>query len=246
MKTFEEALDDIYDRAKARQIAERRRNKRLITLATTCATLSVVVVLSVVFVWGPADDNKGTETESIYSLSGKLSIYQIPGAKVVKNTEYAIVAGSKGSSPVKPEIYAERLRTSFPTVIGEVLNMRCVTIEDDIVTWSITSFDIKISEAVTFPIESEIITCVTACQYINGDPQFNSKCGLSNVAYDISQNPDGFYVLKTSPTDDWVINGEVFDFSKYADYYVVRRYDYEEDGFMFYGSKIKFDDIRYK
>ena len=48
MKTFEEALDDIYDRAKERQIIERRRNKRLITLATTCATLSVVVVLSVV------------------------------------------------------------------------------------------------------------------------------------------------------------------------------------------------------
>ena len=244
MKTFEEALDDIYDRAKERQIIERRRNKRLITLATTCATLSVVVVLSVVFVWRPWSNDSQNDTVVLEGKNGdKKWISDIPGAVYIENPEYFDAENKKPAPPPLREDTIEFLKKSL-VVIGDVENVKSFYIKEENHIWCITTFDIKISMDVHGAFETDTLKCVTSFKYLyDGTPSI--RCGLSDIGKEIIEDPSGAFVVKNVLDDSWHWHGVYYNVSDYADYYVTWRFNYFSKGIIDRnGDRITFDEIK--
>lgn len=244
MRTFEEALDDIYDRAKERQIIERRRKKRLMTIAATCATLSVVVVLSVVFVWRPWSDDTQNDTVVLEGTNGdKKWISDIPGAVYIENPEYFDGENKMDAPPPLREVTIEFLKKSL-VVIGDVENVKSFYITEGFYTWCITTFDIKISMDVHGTFETDTLKCVTSFMYMyDGKPAI--KCGLSDIGMEIIENPSGAFVVKDVLDDSWHWSGVYYNVSDYADYYVTRRYNYSTKGVLDRcGKLMTFDEIK--
>ena len=264
MKTFEEALDDIYDRAKERQIIERRRNKRLITLATTCATLSVVVMLSVVFVWRLLGDGKTPNDEVVFEdpngdknwtsqpsgavdvLEGKNGdkkwITDIPGAVYIENPEYFDAENKNPAPSPLREVTLKFLKNSL-VVIGDVENVKSFYITEGYDIWFITTFDIKISMDVHNSFETDTLKCVTSFRYFDyGTPA--TRCGLPDIGMEIIEDPSGAFVVKDVADDSWHWSGIYYNVSDYADYYVRWRYTYSSKGIIDrHGDLITFDEI---
>lgn len=244
MKTFEEALDDIYDRAKARQNIERRRgrNKRLIPLDTTCVILSMVLVLFVVFVWWSNDSQNDTVV-----LEGKNGdkkwISDIPGAVYIENPEYFDGEDKRPAAPPLREDTIEFLKKSL-VVIGDVENVKSFYIKEGNYTWYITTFDLKISMDVHGAFETDTLKCVTSFKYLyDGTPSI--RCGLSDIGKEIIEDPSGAFVVKDVLDDSWHWSGVYYNVSDYADYYVTRRYNYSTKGVLDRRGKLMtFDEIK--
>jgi len=245
MRTFEEALYDIYDRAKERQIIERRRKKRLMTIAATCATLSVVVVLSAVYVWRPWNDGKTPDDRVVLEGTNgdKKWISDIPGAVYIENPEYFDGENRKYAA-LSREGVAAHLKHSL-VVIGDVENIKSFyIIDDELYIWYITTFDIKISMEVNGEFETDTLKCVTSFRRLyNGSSA--SKCGLCDVGKEIVDNPTGAFVVKDVLDDSWHWHNVYYNVSDYADYYVTWRYNYSSKGVLDpYGKPITFDEIK--
>ena len=123
MKTIENTLEDIYAKAKEVQIKEKRRNRKIIKIATSCASICIIFVVALAVI-RPFDDNN-TEDERIV-LEGKNGdkkwITDIPGAVYIENPEY-FVAETKVPAQLSREGVIQHLQNSV-VVIGEVDNIK--------------------------------------------------------------------------------------------------------------------------
>lgn len=233
---------------KLRNKLKSKRKVNILRWSAVAACFTFVIVMSVLlipnFVDGP--DVPGiTPGPDVGVTNNKLLISSIPNAQVISNAEYFLAERPTVSDIYTVEEYIEVLKNHFTTVTGSVTNMNSVAIEEGDFTWYITTFDINIHESLKQQIEADTITCVSICKYY-GDVSLNeSKCGLTDVAYEIASNPTGFFVLEDVIEDDmWIINGETYNVADYADYYAGVRYDCTTEGFQYYGTLISFDDIR--
>ena len=232
---------------KADLAAKKKPKKRTWVKWASVAACFCIVVMSAILIPNILDRSDVSDVnpgKDFGATNGKLSISTITNAKEIKNAEYFLAERPSNSDIYTVEEYIEVLKNHFVTVTGSVTNMNSVAIQEGEFTWYITTFDININESIKQQIEADTITCVTVCKYY-GDVSLNeSKCGLSNVAYEITNNPTGFFVLRDVEDEAWNINGKSYNISDYADYYVGVRYDCTEEGFQYYGSTINFDDIR--
>lgn len=261
MKYYEQTLKEIDKRAKVEKGKEKNRKKTtfrkaLVLCVSFCLILLISIFAAMKFI---PDKNIGSNDEMIDSTNNtheniinnqpimnndKRVISSIPNAKIIENTEYFIAERTSVSDIYTVEEYIEVLKNYFTIVTGSVSNMNSVAISEDEFTWYITTFDINISESIKKQMDADTITCVTICKYYDDVSVYNSKCGLTDVAYDIMNNPTGLFVLEDVEETVWNINGETFNVSDFADYYVGVRYDCTTESFQYYGTSINFEDIR--
>lgn len=244
MKTFETALEDIYARANDIQIAEKRRNKRIMKIATSCASICIIFVVALAVI-RPFDD-KTTEDGRVV-LEGKNGnkkwITDIPGAVYLENPEYfsdEIVLGDICT----PKQLVTHLRISH-VIIGDAENFKSFYIESGSYTWNITTFDIKVSKVVNGTFETEVLKCVTKYDYLTGSNP-HGFCAMTNVGLDTIENPSGLFTVRSVYDEAWNINGETYKVSDFADYYINKRidYDYEFDGISWGGDFITLEEIK--
>ncbi len=189
------------------------------------------------------ETSAGVETEASAELDGKKPITSIPNAAVVDLSRAELAEGGADGDIYTPEEYTEVLKNHFLTLVGEATNIRSITVRDGEFIWCITTFDIVISQAVSHPVESGIIRCVTAIRcFMDGSPTVD--CGISDVGMRILEEPTGFFVTRSVRDDTWKINGKTYALSDYADYYVGCVYSCTDESFSYYGTDIPFDDIR--
>lgn len=255
MKTFETALEDIYARANDIQIAEKRRNKRIMKIATSCASICIIFVVALAVI-RPFDD-KTTEDGRVV-LEGKNGnkkwITDIPGAVYIENPEYFTDGCSDNVIAMNREEFIEFLKSKSLIVLGDVGNINSFYIdyehfENGHYSWFITTFDIKVAKEVKGNFETSTIKCVTRLEYIRTDDRPEGSqaiiCGVTDIGKDIIENPSGVFVLEETVNDRWLIDGKYYDVSDYADYYVPLRYDYDLDGIHYFdGNNISLDEIK--
>lgn len=256
MRTFEEALYDIYDRAKERQIIERRRKKRLMTIAATCATLSVVVVLSAVYVWRPWNDGKTPDDRVVLEGTNgdKKWISDIPGAVYIENPEYYFAGPNPSAIPMNRNDVVDFLRSKPMIVVGEVENIHSFYIdykrfENGYYSYYITTFDIKVTQDIRGTIETSTLKCVTSIDSFRLDDNPNHlqptvRCGISDIGRQIIDNPSGLFVLENTENDIWELGSKNYNVSEYADYYVTNKYNCNYNSINWSGY-ISFNEIRY-
>ncbi len=246
MKTFETALEDIYARANDIQIAEKRRNKRIMKIATSCASICIIFVVALAVI-RPFDD-KTTEDGRVV-LEGKNGnkkwITDIPGAIYLENPEYfsdEIVRGDIWTREELVDVLKKKL-----VVVGDAENFKSFYIESGSYTWNITTFDIKVSKVVNGTFETEVLKCVTKYNYLTGSNP-HGFCAMTNVGLDTIENPSGLFTVKSVSDEAWNINGETYKVSDFADYYINGRFDYDHslEGLSWCGEFIAIEEVQVK
>lgn len=246
MKTFETALEDIYARANDIQIAEKRRNRRILKIMASCASICVVLVISALLIINPFD--KSTEDER-FVLEGKNGdkkwISDIPGAVYIENPEY--LSGEVHAADIcTAKQLLINLRVS-DVVVGDAENFKSFYIESGQYTWNITTFDIKVSKVVNGTFETEVLKCVTKYNYLTGSNP-HGFCAMTNVGLDTIENPSGLFTVKSVSDEAWNINGETYKVSDFADYYINGRFDYDHslEGLSWCGEFIAIEEVQVK
>lgn len=235
MKSYEQTLEESDKRAK---VEKGRENNRKITTFRKVLFLCCLVLLISVFV-----TMKFILDKNIGAIDDKHVISSIPNAKIIGNAGDFLAERPAVSDIYTVEEYIKVLKNYFTIVTGSVSNMNSVAISEGEFTWNITTFDINISESIKKQIDADTITCVTICKYYDDVSVYNSKCGLTDVAYDIMNNSTGLFVLEDVEETVWNINGETFNVSDFAYHYVGARYDCTTESFQYYGTSINFEDI---
>ena len=192
----------------------------------------------------PTSGDHGLGGNQLKNENDKLLINSINNAKTIKDGDYFLSERSNDPDIYTVEEYIEVLRNGFTTVTGNVTNINSVAIEEDECTLFITTFDINIDKSINRNIDSTTVSCITICKFYGDISDTDSKCGLTNVAYDIMNNPTGFFVLQDIGDDVLSINEKIYNISDFADFYVGVRYDCTEEEFYYYGSSISFKDIK--
>ena len=255
MRTIDDSLDDIYKRAYLVKIAEKSRNKRLMKITSLCASFCIVFIIAAVVMIRQFDNTVKLEGKN----GDKLWISDIPRAEYVENPDYV---GSGSSAYIKPytrEEFIESLKSEPILVVGKAQNVKSFFIdfqrfENGCYSWLVTTFDLNITREINGTFESDTIKCIGRVEVIRMDSgrkygAYTTRTTVSfNVKTDLMYDPYGAFELDEVGELEWMINGEHYKVSDYADYFVRDKHYCEADGIGWYNENvtIKWEEIENK
>lgn len=236
MRSYDQALEDIYRKAEEKQILNKKRKKRYVKIAVSCASLCFVLIVSLVI--ASVIGSQGSHTNE----NGKVKISTIPNSRIIKGSDYFLAESPTKTDAYTKDEYINVLKRS-DVVLGKAKNINSVYVRDGDFTWYITTFDIDVTEAINGEYESDVLSCVTTCKYYG--ETLATKCGMTDVGMEVVSNPQGLFVVESVESDSWWINDVKYNISDFADYYVIIKDECIGDGIVFGSSElVEINDIR--
>lgn len=249
MRSLEDSLEDIYKRAKYKKIADSIRTKKIIKKTSLCASFCVVFIIAVV-IMGQFDG-----AAKLFGKNGdKLWISDIPGAEYVNDLQG--YGGSSGIDAIVKDLtrgeLVENLKSKSFLVVGEVTNVKSFFIDYEPVgdachSWLVTTFDLKIIKEINGTLESDTIKCVKKIEVVRTN--YRTYSLRSSVSKDwskvLSDGLTAAFTLSEVGTREWMVSGEHYQVSDYADYFLGSVYPCDDEGILVSsGNTIKWEEVK--